>query len=147
MSKVGASVGREVFKRDFMSYKVRKFLKKFVIIIALVVAYSLWQWRDSDYGIAQLLSNAFSVVGLIYLVIGLYGLVHNFRGLTAFSYSFRYVGNMIRNIRNHDAATDQSIPSYVEYRDSIEKWDTVPLNLAAAVLFTGLSLVIWKVGA
>ncbi len=127
-----------------MKYQFRNFLKKAVIIILIGSVYSLWFWRDAGLPLVQLLSNGCSVIGMVFLVVGLFALVHDANGLTAFTYSFRFVGNMIRNVRNKDAATDESVPDYVEYRNSVDAWGTGPLYLLAAVLFIGASLLLWK---
>ncbi len=128
-----------------MKIEFRKFLKKAAIIILVGGGYSLWLWRDSGLAVPLLLSNVFSVIGMVFLVIGLFGLVHNAKGLASFTYSFRYVANMVRNVRNNDAATNERVPEYFEYRDSVETWGTTPLYLAAAALFIGASLLMWKI--
>ncbi len=126
-----------------MKYELRKFLKKAAVITLLSGGYSIWLWRDSVLPLPLLIANILSVIGMVFLVVGLFGLVHNTKALAAFTYSFRFVANMVRNARNRDAATDEEIISYPDYRDQSEKWPTVPYYLAAAALFIGLSLLIW----
>ncbi len=127
-----------------MKFELGKFIKRAALIIAIAIAYSLWLWKDSGKDLWRLCSDVTSVIGLVFLVVGVFSLVHNMRGLVAFTYSFRYVGNMIRNVRNRDAATDETIPGYVEYRNEVETWSNAPLYLIAAVLFIGISLVTGK---
>ncbi len=128
-----------------MGHTLRKFLKKAAVITLLSAGYALWLWRDSALDRALLTANVLSVVGMVFFVIGLFGLVHNTKALAAFTYSFRFVANMVRNARNRDAATDEEIISYPDYLAQKEKWPTVPLYLLAAALFTGLSLLIWAI--
>ncbi len=141
MTQVGAIFPGE---RKNMKFELRKFIKKAALITAVSAAYSLWLWKDAGKDFWRLCSDVTSVIGLVFLVIGVFSLVHNLRGLVAFTYSFRYVGNMIRNVRNRDAATDETIPGYVEYRNDVETWKNAPLYLIAAALFTGISLVTGK---
>lgn len=126
-----------------MSYSFRKFLKKSVVVSSLAAGYALWLWWGKDLGLLRLLANAFSVVGMVFFVWGLLGLVHNTHAMAAFSYSFRYVFNMVRNLKNRDDATDERIIEYHEYVAGYDKRDNVPWCFIAAAGFTVLSLALW----
>lgn len=127
----------------FMSDTLRKFLKKAVVITVLSTVYALWFWKDAGLSAGLLCANVLSVVGMVFFVYGLIGLVHNTHALGAFTYSFRYVVNMVRNARNRDDATDKEIISYPEFVASYVKWPDVHLAFIAAAILIVLSLVLW----
>ena len=126
-----------------MNDTLRKFLKKATIVTVLSAAYALWFWKDAGLSAGLLCANVLSVIGMVFFVWGLLGLVHNTHAMAAFSYSFRYVMNMVRNLKNNDAATDEAIIEYHEYVSSYEKRGNVLWCFAAAAGFTVLSLVLW----
>ena len=126
-----------------MSYSFRKFLKKSVVVTILSVGYALWLWWEKDLGLLRLASNTLSVVGMVFFIWGLLGLVHNTHAMAAFSYSFRYVMNMVRNLKNRDDATDERIIEYHEYVASYEKRDNILWCFIAAAGFTALSMALW----
>lgn len=126
-----------------MSYTFRNFLKKAIVVTVLSAAYALWFWKDAGLGAGLLCANVLSVIGMVFFIWGLLGLVHNTHAMAAFSYSFRYVMNMVRNLKNHDDATDEPIIEYHEYVASYEKRDNVPWCFVVAVAFTAVSLAIW----
>ena len=126
-----------------MSNYLRKFLKKAILITVVSACYALWLWRDAGFGVGRLCANVLSVVGMVFFIYGLIGLVHNTHALAAFSYSFRYVAHMVRNLRNRDAVTGKDIITYPDYVASYTKWKDVHLVFAAAAVFTVLSLVNW----
>lgn len=129
----------------FMSYDFRVFLKKSIVVTVLSAAYGLWFWRDAGLSAGLLCANVLSLVGLVFFVWALLGVVHNVHAMAAFSYSFRYVMNMVRNARNRDAATDENIIEYHEYVASYEKRKNVPWCFLAAAAFTALSLILWLI--
>ena len=126
-----------------MSYSFRTFLKKSVVVTILSAGYALWLWWDNHLGLLRLLSNPLSVVGMVFFVWGLLGLVHNTHAMAAFSYSFRYVMNMVRNLKNRDDATDERIIEYHEYVASYDTRDNLLWCFIAAAGFTVLSLALW----
>ena len=126
-----------------MSYKFRKFLKKSVILTVLSICYSLWFWRNDGLAFLRLLANTLSVAGMAFFVWGLINLVHNTHALAAFSYSFRYVVNMVRDLKNRDAATNEPIIEYHEYVSSYEKRENVLWCFVIGAVLTALSLILW----
>ena len=134
---------KNVFHQVIMSYSLRKFLKKSTIVTILAVGYSIWLWWGKNLGLLRLAANTLSVVGMVFFVWGLLGLVHNTHAMAAFSYSFRYVVNMVRNLKNRDDATDEEIIEYHEYVASYEKRDNILWCFIAAAGFTVLSLALW----
>lgn len=126
-----------------MNAKLRKFLKKAVIVTAVSAGYAVWLWHGMGLGFLRVSANALSVVGMVFFVWGLMGLVHNTHALAAFTYSMRYVLHLVRNVRNKDDATNKNVITYVDYVASIEKRENIGWCMIAAGGFTLLSLVFW----
>lgn len=126
-----------------MNYELRKFLKKAVIVTVVSVGYAVWLWHGMGLGFLRVSANALSVVGMVFFVWGLMGLVHNTHALAAFTYSMRYVLHLVRNVRNRDDATNKDVITYVDYVASIEKRHNIGWCMIAGAAFTLLSLVLW----
>ncbi len=128
-----------------MKEEFRKFLTKSIAIALAAALYAIWLWKDAGLAPVQLAANVISVVGMVFMVWGLIGLVHNAHALAAFTYSFRYVMHIIRNARNKDDVTNKSVITYAEYVETIEKRENVAWCFIAGAIFTAISLVLWLV--
>lgn len=128
-----------------MKDSLRKFLTKSVAVALASALYAIWLWKDTELTIIQLAANVLSVVGMVFIVWGLIGLVHNAHALAAFTYSFRYVMHIVRNARNKDDTTNKRVITYAEYVETIEKRDNIPWCFIAGAIFTAISVVLWLI--
>ncbi len=122
---------------------LRHYWKKAALIIAIGTAYSLWLWRDSAIEPVLLVSNIFSVISLLFLLVALFGTMHNVHALSIFSYGFRYLNHLIRNVWDRDELTGEPMIGYADYVQSYEKWTSVPMSYLFFLIFTALSLLVW----
>lgn len=120
-----------------------QYWKLICIIIALATGYSLWLWRDTSMDTVLLISNVLSVNALLFLLVGLAGLVHNTHALAIFTYSTRYLAHLFRNLRDRDELTNEPMIGYAEYVDSYAKWTYVSAAFVCFFIFLGLSLLVW----
>ena len=113
------------------------------MIIAIGTGYSLWLWRDAAVEPVLLVSNICSVISLLFLLVALFGTMHNIHALAVFSYGFRYMNHMLRNAWNRDELTEEPMIGYADYVQSYEKWTSVPLSYLFFFIFLALSLLVW----
>ena len=117
---------------------------KFVcIIVALATGYSLWLWRNTSMDMVLLISNILSVNALLFLLVGLAGLVHNTHALAIFTYSTRYLAHLIRNLRDRDELTNEPMIGYAEYVKAYTQWSYVSTAFLFFFIFLALSLLVW----
>ena len=121
----------------------RHYWKKAAAVIAAGAGYSLWLWHSSAMEPVLFISNMFSVISLLFLLVALFGTMHNVHALAVFSYGFRYMNIMLRNAWNRDALTEEPMISYADYVQSYRKWTSVPMSYLFFIIFMVLSLLVW----
>lgn len=122
---------------------LRHYWKKAAIIIAVGTGYSLWLWRDTAVEPVLLVSNILSVIAFLFLLVALFGTMHNVHALAVFSYGTRYMAHLMRNVIDRDELTNEPMISYADYVQSYSKWTSVPLSYLFFLIFLGLSLLVW----
>ena len=111
-------------------------------VIILGALYSLWLWRDAAMS-KLLVANVLSVIAMLFLIVAIAGVLHNVHAMAAFSYSFRYLSHLFRNLRDRDMLTNEKMISYADYIKGYTKWKTVPVSILFFFIFMVLSMAVW----
>lgn len=114
------------------------------IVTAVGAAYSLWLWRDAAMS-TLLISNILSVIAMLFFMVAIAGILHNIHAMAAFSYSFRYLSHIFRNLRDRDMLTNEKMMSYADYIQGYTKWKSVPVSFAFFFIFLTLSMAVWLI--
>lgn len=111
-------------------------------IITAGTLYSFWLWRDAVMS-KLFAANVLSVIAMLFLVTAIAGVLHNVHAMAAFSYSFRYLSHLFRNLKDRDMLTNEKMMSYADYIQGYRKWKTVPASFFFFFIFISLSMAVW----
>ncbi len=121
---------------------LRRYWKREGIIIALGTAFALWLWHDNEVKPVLLVSNIFSVIAFLFLVIGLAEFILESKGNTFSSfgekrYIFPTQQVFDRNEPIYEPKTSDTEPG------TLKEWAYVHILFFCSLVFMTSSLMFW----